>query len=227
MFSQIQNYQATESEPTPQPETVKVGKQNISIPTGDKYSEPRLVKAVIGAESAFNPKAVSPVGAAGLMQLMPATARDLGLTSEQRFDPDRNVEAGSRYLKQLEDQFGDKKVALAAYNWGMGNVSKAVKKLEAEGEPVTWENIKGITKVPGETREYVDRVMLLRKYDDFDLVKIAAKVGEAKLDKILTKYKTGGKFTVGDILDELGLDARDVKVKRSNVLQAASNLIEA
>ena len=222
----------TKSTPTVTPkskESVKVGKQNVSIPTGEKYAEPRLVKAVMGIESRFNPKAVSPVGAAGLMQLMPATAEDLGLTSEQRFDPDKNVEAGSRYLKQLEDQFGDKKVALAAYNWGMGNVSKAVKKLEAEGEPVTWENIKSVAKVPGETREYVTNVMLLRKYDDFDLAKIAAhpKVGEAKLDKVLAKYKTGRKFTVGDILDELGLDAKDVRVKRSNVLQSASNMVEA
>jgi hypothetical protein len=226
LFKQIQSYEPP-AQPTPQPEAVKVGKQNVSIPTGEKYAEPRLVKAVMGVESRFNPKAVSPVGAAGLMQLMPATAMDLGLTEEQRFDPDKNVEAGSRYLKQLENEFGDKKVALAAYNWGMGNVSKAVKKLEAEGEPVTWENIKSVAKVPGETRQYVDRVMLLRKYDDFDLAKIAAKVGEAKLDKVLAKYKTGRKFTVGDILDELGLDAKDVRVKRGNVLQSASNLTEA
>lgn len=226
LFNQIQSYEPT-AQPTPQPETVKVGKQNISIPTGEEYSEPRLVKAVIGAESAFNPKAISPVGAAGLMQLMPGTAKGLGLKLEERFDPDKNVEAGSRYLQQQINRFKDEKLALAAYNWGPENIAKAEKKLKAEGEPVTWENIKSIAKVPGETREYVDRVMLLRKYDDFDLAKIAAKVGEAKLDKILTKYKTGGKFTVGDILDELGLDARDVKVKRSNVLQAASNLIEA
>jgi hypothetical protein len=215
--------------PSTSTEKVKVGKQNISIPTGEEYSKPRLVKAVIAAESAFNPNAVSPKGAGGLMQIMPATAKDLGLTKEQRFDPDKNVEAGSRYLKQLENQFGDEKVALAAYNWGMGNVSNAAKKLKAEGEPVTWENIKSIVKVPSETRQYVDRVMLLRKYDDFDLAKIAAhpKVGKAKLDKILAKYKTGKKFTVGDILDELGLDAKDVRVKRSNVLQSASDLTEA
>jgi len=228
LFRQIQEFEPSAT-PAPAPESVKIGKQNISIPTGEEYSEPRLVKAVIAAESAFNPNAVSPKGAGGLMQIMPATAKDLGLTKEQRFDPKKNVEAGSRYLKQLENQFGDEKVALAAYNWGMGNVSNAAKKLKAEGEPVTWENIKSIVKVPSETRQYVDRVVLLRKYDDFDLAKIAAhpKVGEAKLDKILAKYKTGRKFTVGDILDELGLDAKDVRVKRGNVLQSASNLTEA
>jgi len=217
------------AEPTPAPaqESVKVGKQNISIPTGEEYSEPRLVKAVIAAESAFNPNAVSPKGAGGLMQIMPATAKDLGLTKEQRFDPKKNVEAGSRYLKQLENQFGDEKIALAAYNWGMGRVSNAIKKVKAEGEDVTWDNIKATVKVPEETRTYVDRVMLLRKYDDYDLAKIAAKVGERKLDTALNKFRTGKKFTVGELLDELGISASEVKVKRNNVLQSASNLTEA
>lgn len=215
------------TESTKEPESVKVGKQNVSIPIGEQFSEPRLVKAVMRAESAFNPNAVSPKGAGGLMQIMPATAKALGLKEKDRFDPDKNVEAGSRYLQQQIKRFGDEKLALAAYNWGPENVAKAKAKLEAEGEPVTWENIKSITKIPGETREYVDKVLLLRKYDDFDLAKIAAKVGEAKLDKILAKYKTGKKFTVGDILDELELDAKDVRVKRGNVLQSASDLIEA
>ena len=218
---------APSAAPTPQPEAVKVGKQNVSIPTGEKYTEPRLVKAVMRAESAFNPNAVSPKGAGGLMQIMPATAKGLGLKEKDRFDPDKNVEAGSRYLQQQIKRFGDEKLALAAYNWGPENIAKAKAKLEAEGEPVTWENIKSIAKVPGETREYVDKVLLLRKYDDFDLAKIAAKVGEAKLDKVLSKYKSRGKFTVGDILDDLGLDAKDVRVKRGNVLQAASDLLEA
>lgn len=224
---ELEALRGTVAEPTPQPEAVKVGKQNVSIPTGEDYTEPRLVKAVMRAESAFNPKAVSAKGAGGLMQIMPATARSLGLKPEDRFDPDKNVEAGSRYLQQQIKRFGDEKLALAAYNWGPENIAKAKAKLEAEGEPVTWENVQSVAKVPGETREYVDRVLLLRKYDDFDLAKIAAKVGEAKLDKVLSKYKSRGKFTVGDILDDLGLDAKDVRVKRGNVLQAASDLLEA
>lgn len=225
LFSQIQNYQAIESKPTPQPEAVKVGKQNVSIPTGEEYSEPRLVKAVIGAESAFNPSAVSSVGAAGLMQLMPGTAKQLGV--KDVFNPKQNVEGGSRYLQQQINEFGSIELGLAAYNWGPKNIALAKKKLEAQGEPVTWENVKSITRVPSETREYVKKVMLLRKYDDFDLAKIAVKVGEAKLDEVLSKYKTAGKFTVGDVLDDLGIDAKDVRVKRGNVLQAANNLIEA
>ena len=210
---------------------IKVGKQNISIPTGDKYAPASLVKAVIMAESAGNANAVSPKGAGGLMQIMPATAKILGV--KNRFDPVENVDGGSRYLKEQliaaaqETGKEDPKLAAAAYNWGPGNLSKAIRQVKAEGEDVTWDNIKSIVKVPEETRTYVDRVMLLRKYDDYDLAKIAAKVGEQKLDAVLNKFKTGKKFTVGDILDELGIDAKSVKVKRNNVLQSASNLTEA
>lgn len=220
-----------QSKPAPAPKSVKVGKQNISIPEGDEFAPPSLVKAVIMAESAGNPNAVSPKGAGGLMQIMPATAKDLGI--EDRFNPQQNVEGGSKYLKQQlklaaqEVGFEDPKLAAAAYNWGPGNLSAAIKKVKAEGEDVTWNNIKDTVKVPRETREYVDRVMLLRKYDDYDLAKIAAVVGEKKLDSVLNKFKTGKKFTVGDILDELGVDASSVKVKRSNILQSASNLTEA
>ncbi|NBW13305.1 MAG: lytic transglycosylase domain-containing protein [Caulobacteraceae bacterium] len=205
------------------PESVKVGKQNISIPQGEKFAPPTLVKAVMQVESAGKPKAVSPKGAAGLMQLMPGTAKDLGVTD--RFDPQQNVEGGSKYLQQQLAKFGDSKLALAAYNWGPDNVSKAIKRLEAQDIAPTWDNIK--KSAPTETKQYVDTVTYLQKYDDFDLAKIAAKVGSARLDSVLKKYKTGKKFTVGNVLDDLGLTTSDVKVKRSNVLSAASNLIEA
>lgn len=84
--------------------------------------DPRLIAAVIRAESGYDPGAVSPRGAQGVMQIMPATQRELGL--DDPFDPEANVEAGSRYLRQQLDRFGSLELALAAYNAGPGNVLK-------------------------------------------------------------------------------------------------------
>lgn len=102
-----------------------------------------LVEAVARAESALNPYAVSPAGALGLMQLMPATARAFGVTDP--FDPAQNVEAGARYLRHLLDRFGgDLKLALAAYNAGPGAVRRF-----------------GGVPPYRETRRYVEKVLAL------------------------------------------------------------------
>ncbi len=79
--------------------------------------DPTLIRAIILAESSYNPQAVSKRGAQGLMQLMPETARSLGLFDS--FDPGRNIDAGVRYFRSLMDRFdGNVKLALAAYNAG-------------------------------------------------------------------------------------------------------------
>ncbi len=88
----------------------------------DQGVRPDLVRAVIQVESGFNPRAVSPKGARGLMQLMPRTALVLGV--RHIFDPNENIRAGVAYLRQLLDKYGSEELALAAYNAGTTAVSR-------------------------------------------------------------------------------------------------------
>lgn len=83
---------------------------------------PDLIDSVIEVESNYNPYAISPKGAQGLMQLMPQTARRFGV--QNVFDPKENVDAGVRYLKFLQDTFRDDRLAVAAFNAGEGAVAK-------------------------------------------------------------------------------------------------------
>ena len=109
--------------------------------------DPFLIKAIIKAESNFDPTAVSPKGAQGLMQLMPATARGLQVTDP--FDPQENISGGAKYLRFLLDSYRwDVELSLAAYNAGPGNVKKAV------------------PNIP-ETREYVAKV--LNNYQSYQM----------------------------------------------------------
>jgi len=90
--------------------------------SGQYAIDQHLVKAIIKAESNYNPLAVSRKGAQGLMQLMPATARDLKV--KRPFDPEQNINGGVKYIKGLLAAYGDLSTALAAYNSGPGVVKK-------------------------------------------------------------------------------------------------------
>jgi soluble lytic murein transglycosylase len=99
------------------------------------HLDPRLVMAVIHIESRGNAFARSPVGAIGLMQIMPATGEELAANLElpwpgppALFDPILNVRLGTAYLKQLEKRFGSTKTALAAYNAGPGRIDRRLRR---------------------------------------------------------------------------------------------------
>lgn len=128
----------------PTPKAPHLSYLDLIAPTAHRVGvDVALVKSIVKAESAFNPDAISPKGALGLMQVMPETAKEMGLDASL---PGQNLEAGTRYLKWLLARYAKKKnampMAIAAYNAGPGAVDK----------------FRGIPHYR-ETRDYVARVM--------------------------------------------------------------------
>ena len=121
--------------------------QEMILVASENYEiEAALIKAIIMAESGYNPRAISKVGAKGLMQLMPRTAEALGV--EDIYDPEHNINGGVKYFKELLVKYeGDIQLALAAYNAG-------------------WKNVKRYNGVPPfkATQQYIKKVETYRKY---------------------------------------------------------------
>ncbi len=113
-------------------------------------------------ESAFNPQATSSARASGIWQFMPATGKDFDLTQNIFRDERRDVLASTRaaldYLQRLHRMFGDWHLALAAYNWGEGNVQRAIKRNQSQGLPTDYLSI----NMPAETRHYVPKLHAVR-----------------------------------------------------------------
>lgn len=134
--------------------------KNINVPLH------AVIDAIIKAESNDDPNAISPVGAKGLMQLMDATGREwherLKLSSAyDPFNPSQNKVIGTAYFVWLYEQFGDVPTALAAYNWGIGNVDNRLKMSSSKNF------LEILDKLPKETLYYVAKVLrfLRKKYD--------------------------------------------------------------
>lgn len=121
-----------------------------------KYGiEPSMVKAVIHAESSFNPRAVSNAGAKGLMQLMDGTSQEMGV--KDPFNPAQNIEGGTRYLSNLLKKYkGNIGMALAAYNAGSGRVDRL--DVKNDGDLMA-----KLHMLPGETQQYVRKVLQLKQ----------------------------------------------------------------
>lgn len=147
--------ETTESKISDTGASVKTSFEELIAAAGERYGVPvSLIKAVIDAESSFNPGAVSSAGAKGLMQLMDGTARGLGVSDP--FDPAQNIEGGTKYLASLFQRFGGElAMVLAAYNAGPTRVAGLG--VSSDEELLAIKHV-----LPEETQAYIDKVMKAR-----------------------------------------------------------------
>ncbi|MEK8048488.1 transglycosylase SLT domain-containing protein [Ideonella margarita] len=128
----------------------------------EKRNMPTELALLPFIESAFNPQAMSTAKASGMWQFIPSTGKDYSLTQNVFRDDRRNVLASTRaaldYLDRLHDMFGDWHLALAAYNWGQGNVQRAITRNQKAGLPTDYASL----KMPDETRQYVPKLQAVK-----------------------------------------------------------------
>lgn len=115
--------------------------------------DPDLAMRLFMAESSGNPDAVSPKGAVGLGQLMPAAAKDMGLDPSERRDPIKNIRASIGYFARQQQKYGDTQKALAAYNWGPANLDKHLERNQGQ---------LNVTGLPKETADYLTKLLPIR-----------------------------------------------------------------
>lgn len=133
----------------------------LIVQTAQQYGiDPILALAVARAESGYNQSAVSPVGAIGIFQLMPATASDLGVDAS---DLGQNISGGCKYLSRLQGWYSGRiDIILASYNWGPGNVNRLLGGSTAFPDSGTIQSFPPdqlLASVPTETRNYINRVI--------------------------------------------------------------------
>jgi membrane-bound lytic murein transglycosylase D len=128
----------------------------------EKRGMPTEIALLPMIESAFNPQAHSRSNAVGIWQFIPSTGRTFGLQQNWWVDSRRDIMAATNaaldYLQKLHDMFGDWELALAAYNWGEGSVSRAIARNEAQGLPTDYLNL----RMPAETANYVPRLLAVK-----------------------------------------------------------------
>ena len=162
--------------PTQYDELFKKYETEYNIPTG-------LLKSITKVESGFDPRATSPKGAKGLMQLMPDTAAGLGVTDA--YDPEQNIRGGAKYISRLIKKYGDIATAVSAYNAGEGNMAKYGNKVPFK-----------------ETQEYTKKVMGYYQGgspmgDSIDLVEITSKSGAST--KVNKQYASNFQGFINDL----------------------------
>ena len=159
-------------------------------------------------ESAFNPNAQSIARAAGMWQFMPSTGQHFGLKQNWWFDSRRDVLAATTsaldYLQKLYDEFGDWQLSLAAYNWGEGNVRRAIARNKAKGLPTGYGDLTGM---PAETQNYVPKLQAVKNVVA-DPAKYGLSLGDLPDAPFFTVVKTSLKMDVKRAaeLAELSLD---------------------